>query len=81
MVLLILVTAFLSAWLDNVTTVLLIAEVMACPWSATVLAVAAVATGALVPHGLLLAAGLVLAALAVDLLDAGRRRPLCRRGP
>ncbi|MCI4078814.1 DUF3040 domain-containing protein [Streptomyces sp. MMS21 TC-5] len=43
-------------------------------WLAMVLAVAAVVTGAVVPHGLLLATGLVMAALAVNLFDTTRRR-------
>ncbi|MFD9516843.1 DUF3040 domain-containing protein [Streptomyces sp. NPDC059979] len=45
-------------------------------WLAMILAVAAVVTGATMPHGLLLAAGLVMAALAVNLFDSTRRRPL-----
>ncbi|MFE7093020.1 MULTISPECIES: DUF3040 domain-containing protein [Streptomyces] len=49
-------------------------------WLAMGLAVAAVVTGAVVPHGLLLAAGLVMAALAVNLFDTTlRRRPRRRR--
>ncbi|MFD4240592.1 DUF3040 domain-containing protein [Streptomyces sp. NPDC058525] len=47
-------------------------------WLALLLALAAVVTGVLVPHGLLLAAGLIMAALAVNLLDSNclrRRRP------
>ncbi|MGW8354379.1 DUF3040 domain-containing protein [Streptomyces wedmorensis] len=47
-------------------------------WPAMILAVAAVVTGAMLPHGLLLAAGLVMAALAVNLFDSTRRRPLRR---
>ncbi|MEW2138908.1 DUF3040 domain-containing protein [Streptomyces sp. NPDC005409] len=50
-------------------------------WLALSLALAAVVTGAMVPHGLLLAAGLVLAALAVNLFDTTRRRRLRRRRP
>ncbi|WP_371591756.1 DUF3040 domain-containing protein [Streptomyces virginiae] len=45
-------------------------------WLALLLALAAVVTGVLVPHGLLLAAGLITAALAVNLFDTTRRRPL-----
>ncbi|MFD6969600.1 DUF3040 domain-containing protein [Streptomyces sp. NPDC059979] len=45
-------------------------------WLAMILAIAAVVTGAMMPHGLLLAAGLVMAALAVNLFDPTRRRPL-----
>ncbi|MFF9981215.1 DUF3040 domain-containing protein [Streptomyces erythrochromogenes] len=45
-------------------------------WLAMIVAVAAVVTGAMVPQGLLLAAGLVMAALAVNLFDTTRRRPL-----
>ncbi|MFD8634312.1 DUF3040 domain-containing protein [Streptomyces sp. NPDC059533] len=47
-------------------------------WAALLLALAAVVTGVLVPHGLLLAAGLITAALAVNLLDSNRLR---RRRP
>ncbi|MFJ3877142.1 DUF3040 domain-containing protein [Streptomyces sp. NPDC090077] len=43
-------------------------------WLAMALALAAVVTGALVPHGLVLAAGLIMAALAVNLFDTTRRR-------
>ncbi|MEU9378506.1 DUF3040 domain-containing protein [Streptomyces sp. NPDC048255] len=48
-------------------------------WLAMTLALAAVVTGVMVPHGLLLAVGLVLAALAVNLFDTTRRRRLNRR--
>ncbi|MFC9259348.1 DUF3040 domain-containing protein [Streptomyces hydrogenans] len=50
-------------------------------WLALLLALAAVVTGVLVPHGLLLAAGLIMAALAVNLLDSTRLRRLRRRRP
>ncbi|MCM1969530.1 DUF3040 domain-containing protein [Streptomyces sp. G1] len=50
-------------------------------WLALLLALAAVVTGVLVPHGLLLAAGLIVAALAVNLLDSSRLRRLRRRRP
>ncbi|MFE4263480.1 DUF3040 domain-containing protein [Streptomyces sp. NPDC056883] len=50
-------------------------------WLALLLALAAVVTGVLVPHGLLLAAGLIMAALAVNLLDSNRLRRLRRRRP
>ncbi|MFG3489894.1 hypothetical protein [Streptomyces sp. NPDC047972] len=50
-------------------------------WLALALAVGAVVTGILAPHGLLMAAGLVAAALAVHVLDtAPRRRGRRRRG-
>ncbi|MEV7556469.1 DUF3040 domain-containing protein [Streptomyces sp. NPDC089795] len=48
-------------------------------WLAMTLALAAVITGALVPHGLVLAAGLITAALAVNLFDTPRRRRVRRR--
>ncbi|MFD9725151.1 hypothetical protein [Streptomyces sp. NPDC059072] len=44
------------------------------PWVALLPALAAIVTGAVVPHGMLLAAGLVMAALAVDLFDPTRPR-------
>ncbi|WP_406483873.1 DUF3040 domain-containing protein [Streptomyces sp. NBC_01568] len=47
-------------------------------WLAMLLALAAVVTGVLVPHGMLLAAGLIMAALAVNLLDSNRLRRLRR---
>ncbi|WP_412074770.1 DUF3040 domain-containing protein [Streptomyces xanthophaeus] len=47
-------------------------------WLAMTLALAAVVTGAMMPHGLLLAAGLITAALAVGLFDTTRRRRLGR---
>lgn len=50
-------------------------------WLAMTLAVAAVVTGAMVPHGLLLAAGLIMTALAVNLFDPTRRRRVRRRRP
>ncbi|MFJ9551306.1 DUF3040 domain-containing protein [Streptomyces erythrochromogenes] len=50
-------------------------------WLALLLALAAVVTGVLVPHGMLLAAGLIMAALAVNLLDSNRLRRLRRRRP
>ncbi|MGP3690481.1 DUF3040 domain-containing protein [Streptomyces sp. IBSNAI002] len=50
-------------------------------WLAMALALAAVVTGALVPHGLVLAAGLIMAALAVNLFDTTRRRRAHRRRP
>ncbi|MET9610706.1 DUF3040 domain-containing protein [Streptomyces sp. NPDC006512] len=50
-------------------------------WLVMLLALSAVVTGAVVPHGLLLAGGLITAALAVNLFDAGRRRRPHRRGP
>ncbi|MFD9047894.1 DUF3040 domain-containing protein [Streptomyces zaomyceticus] len=50
-------------------------------WLALLLALAAVVTGVLVPHGLLLAAGLIMAALAINLLDSNRLRRLRRRRP
>ncbi|MFE2323490.1 hypothetical protein ACFXD5_06150 [Streptomyces sp. NPDC059385] len=43
-------------------------------WTALLPALAAMVTGAMVPHGMLLAAGLVMAALAVNLFDPDRPR-------
>jgi hypothetical protein len=41
-------------------------------WWALTAALASVAAGVALPHGLLLAAGLVLAGIAMELLDRGR---------
>lgn len=43
-------------------------------WLALAVALAAMVTGAVLPHGLLLAAGLVMTALAVNLFESDRGR-------